>query len=161
MVAILQHYRQAAEVLAAGVGHHAIDHFLLQHEMHFVHQRRERDQMKQQGAGNVVGQVADDLQRTSAFEVAKVEFQRVALVDAQPFGREALLQAGDQITVDLDHMQVVDTFQQRVGQGAQSRTDFHHRVAGARRNGINDLANDSVGYQKVLAKPFPCGVPGD
>jgi hypothetical protein len=87
--------------------------------------------VEQQRAGNVVGQVADDLQPPPLFS-AEVELQRVALVDAQPLGREALPQARDQVAVDLDHMQVVDAFQQRFGQGAEARADFDDGVAGKR-----------------------------
>jgi hypothetical protein len=123
--------------------------------VHVIHQRGEGHQVEQQRAGNVVGQVADDLQSPRALQGAEVELQRIALVDRQPFGREALPQARDQVAVDLDHMQVGQPFEQRFGERAQAWADFDHGVAVARRDGVDDLADDAVGHQEVLAKTAP------
>src|SRR3546814_19736028 len=57
-IARLQHHRQAAVIRRAGVGNHAVDHFTLQHEMLVHDVIGIIEQMKQQWAGNVVGQVA-------------------------------------------------------------------------------------------------------
>ena len=59
-VAPLQHHAQAAEALAAGHGDHAIDHFLLQHEVLVHHVLDVREQVEQDRRRDVVGQVADD-----------------------------------------------------------------------------------------------------
>ena len=55
--------RSAAVVAAAGRRGHAIDHFLLQHQVLVDHVRRRRQQVKQDRRRDVVGQVADHAQR--------------------------------------------------------------------------------------------------
>ena len=160
MIVVLKHHRQASEILAARIGHHAIDHFLLQHEVHVIYQGRERNQMEQQRAGNVVGQVADNLQRPRTLERTKVEFERIAFVDGQPFRREALPKSRNQVAVDLDHLQMVDAFQQRAGDGTQPRSDFDQGVARTRGNRVHNLLDDAGRDKEVLPKPLPGSVPG-
>jgi hypothetical protein len=118
------------------------------------------NQMEQQRAGDVVGQVADDLQRPRILERTKVEFERIAFVHGQSLGCEALLQSRDQVTVDLDHLQMVDAFQQRFGDGAQPGPDFHHRIARMRRNRVDNLVDDAGRDKEVLPKTLPGSVPG-
>ena len=61
-VARLQHHRQAAVVAGAGLGHHAVDHFPLQHEMLVADVVGRGHEVEQQRAGDVVRQIADHAQ---------------------------------------------------------------------------------------------------
>ena len=66
-------------------------------------------------------------------EGGKIKGQRVALVDDEFFRRIALLEAGNDIAVDLDHMQAIKPAQQRIGQP--------FRYAQALRDAREDLAD--------------------
>ncbi|MNR16260.1 hypothetical protein D3C85_1328500 [compost metagenome] len=63
-------------------------------------------EVEQQRGGNVVRQVADQLERAVA-DAAEIEGQRVALVDGQPLGRDLAAQAADDVAVDFHNMQMV------------------------------------------------------
>jgi len=85
--------------------------------------------MKQQGGGDVVGQIAHDLQ--PAAQGGEVELEGVGRVDVQMIlAGEARFQAGHQIAVDLDDVETAARRQQEAGQGALAGADFHHVVLG-------------------------------
>ena len=94
---VLHHDRQATPVATARAGGHALDHFLLQHEVHVANQRGVVQQVENQRRGDVVGQVADDAQAAwRRFEAGEVELQCVALIQAKArIVAELALQDGD------------------------------------------------------------------
>ncbi len=121
---------------------------------------RERHQMKQQRAGDVVRQIAHDTQRRQRWRTrfllgqrqgAEIESQRVAGMQLE-LGTEALLQPRYQVAVELDCMQFVQAFDQWTGQGPQAWADFDHTFARTRRDGIDDRIDDTLVDQKVLAE---------
>ena len=111
--------------------------------------------MKDQRGGDVVRQVADDSQGlVRRFQGAEIKTQGVAFVNAQPVGGVFLAQQGDQVPVQLDHMQMRDLFQQGIGQGAPARPDFHQGVARLQAQGANHAVDQIAVVQEVLAKAF-------
>jgi CheY-like chemotaxis protein len=52
-----QHHAQAPAAAVQGLGHHAVDHLLLQHEMLVFNGRHMVEQMKQDRGGDVVGRL--------------------------------------------------------------------------------------------------------
>jgi hypothetical protein len=61
VVVVLQKHRQPPHV-TAGRSHDAVHHLLLQHEMLVFHAVGHGNQVQQQRAGDVVGQIADNAQ---------------------------------------------------------------------------------------------------
>ena len=85
----------------------------------------------------------------------EIELQGVALVDRQALRQKALAQAGDQVAVDLDHVEMPEPLGQRRGQGAQSRPDLDQPVAGPGGDGGDDPVDDGLRDQEVLAEALP------
>src|SRR3546814_6079949 len=83
------------------------------------HMLRTGHQVEQQGAGDVVRQVADDTQ--AATRAGKINRQGIALYDRQAFWRMAMAQARRQIPVNLDYRQMIQHIQQRPRQRRESR----------------------------------------
>jgi hypothetical protein len=84
--------------------------------------------VEQQRRGDVVGQVADHAQRRR--QRAKSNFRASpSWIVSRSGGIVGLAQAGDQVAVDLDHVQVVEPRQQRLGQRAEAGADLDQAVA--------------------------------
>src|SRR5574343_42074 len=150
--AVLQHDRQTAEIGVTRLGHHALDDFLLQHEVHVVDRLGVVGEVEKQGGRNVVGQVAD--QTLPRADAGEVEGQRIALVDGHALPAMLLFQAGDQVTVAFDDVQVIDPLQQGLGDGAEAWADFDYRITTLWIDGRNDGTDDALVDQEVLAKSF-------
>lgn len=69
----------------------------------------------------------------------------LALAAAQP-------QPKGQVAVELNHCQAPQALHQRLGEGGQARANFHHRLAGQRRDGAHDGFDDAAVRQKMLAE---------
>jgi hypothetical protein len=78
--------------------------------------------------------------------------QRIACVHRQLPGRIRLPQPGDDIAIDLDHMQMVEPPQERAGQGAQPGTDLDQPVVPLHRQQMDDVRDELLIDQKILAK---------
>ena len=79
-------------------------------------------------------------------------------MDAELVRAKALLQAGDDVAVDLNYMQMIQTLQQRIGKRTQAGADLDNTIGALRCNGIDDIGNDLLINQKILPKPFACDV---
>ena len=113
---------------------------------------------EQQRRRDVVGQVADHAQVVS--QRRKIEFEHVAFMDDQAFRRIQSVQPGDEVAVDFDNLQAVQTSEQRIGQCTEPGTDFNQVVAPPWHDHRDDAGNDAVVDQKVLAKPLARNVSG-
>lgn len=71
-----------------------------------------------------------------------------------------LPEPGYDIAVNLDDMQMPEMRDQWSGQRAQSRTDFDGHVSRLRRDCRQDIGDDCLVDQKILAKAFAGNVPG-
>ena len=148
----LQHDAQAAIVGAVRGGHHAIDHLFLQHEVLVLHHVHMVEQVKQDGRGDVVGQVAHHAQlgRVEALgQFGEVDLQHIRFGHAQ---LGVATQFSRQIAVDFNHLKVPEPLHQRLGQRGPAGANFHHGLPGLGGNGADDVVNDRAIGQKVLAK---------
>ena len=151
-VAPLQHDRQAAIGGIARIGHHAVDHLFLQHEVLVLHHIHLFQQMEQDGAGDVVGQVAHHTQLGHAqmrrqrpeVHLEHVGFDHIQIV--------AQAQTRRQVTVQLDHGELAQTLDQRLRQRHEAGTDLDHGLACRGVDGVNNAVDDGAVRQKVLAK---------
>jgi hypothetical protein len=150
-VAPLQHHAQAPEVLAARRGGHAVDHLLLQHEDLVADPGGHRQQVEQDGCGDVVGQVAHDAQRRPGHvgQRADVHLQHVGL-DHRHAG--TLAPARGQVAVQLDHRQRPAAFQQRLGHRTEAGADLDDRLARLRADRPHDAVDHHRVGQEVLAE---------
>jgi hypothetical protein len=155
-IAPLQHHRQPPIALATGWRDHAFDHFFLQHEMLILHQCGKASEMEQQRAGDVVGQVANHTQLLSGRhrQRAEVKLQRIARMDQQFFRIEGFLQAHDQVAVEFDHMQLVEVIEQQARHRAKTGADFDHGIGACRYDGLDNVLQDLLVGQKILAEAF-------
>jgi hypothetical protein len=115
----------------------------------------------QQGRGDVIRQVGDDLARRGQLG-GEVDRQRVAFDQAQA-GRVGVAQVGDgcdRARVDLDGGKMCGVaFEDGAGQAAGAGADFGD-VAAAQRPGLADDAADQIGVeQEVLAELVARGQP--
>ncbi|MNN56089.1 hypothetical protein D3C81_1710000 [compost metagenome] len=110
--------------------------------------------MEDQRRGDVVRQVADHAQFLAVRRQAvEVELQRIAGVEGEVrVEAEAHLQQGQQVLVQLDHVQLGAAAEQALGKGALAGADFHHVLARARMDGAQDAVDDTGIVQEVLAE---------
>ena len=151
-VAPLQHHRQPAVVAGRGRSHHAVYDLFLQHEVLVLHHISHLQQMKKNGGGNVVRQVANDAQTGGAQargQGPEVDLEHVRL---HHFQLRVGAQLGGQIAVQLDDRQPPQPLDQRLCEGGQARADFHHGLAWPGIYGANNLINDAAVGQKMLTK---------
>ena len=106
--------------------------------------------MKQQGAGDVVGQVAHYPQVLS--QCGKINFQRIGLNDCKLLRGVLIAQTSRQIAVDFDNSKVIERLQQRHRKRRQARADLDEVIARLRINGPHNGLNDAFVDQKVLAE---------
>ena len=118
------------------------------------------EQVEQDGAGNVVRQIAHDAQFGCAQGVrqgGEIDFEDIAFHHIQAL---AATQAGGQVAVQLNHGQLPQALKQGLGQGHQAGANFHHGLARLRCNGAHDVVNDGPIDQKILAKALAGDVLG-
>jgi hypothetical protein len=73
-------------------------------------------------------------------------------MDGQSLGRPAPSEASDQIPIDLDRLNMLNTLQQRSRECAQPRPDLDDSLIVTRRNRIDDRIDDRAIGQEVLAE---------
>ena len=113
--------------------------------------------MKQDGRGDVIGQVADHPQWSLVgLQRTEIELERIRVVHGEPaVGRALLLHQGRQIAVDLDRIHATYRLQQRDSQRRLPGPDLHQVLAGLWVDRIYDLADHDGVVQKVLPESFP------
>ncbi len=151
---VLHHDRQPPPIAAARAGGHALDHFFLQHEVHVANQRCVVQQVENQRRGDVVGQVADNAQAAWwRVEAGEVEFQCVALIQAKArIVAELVLQDGDQVEVEFDHVELCAAAEQTLGNGALAWADLQQAFIFLGANGAQDTVDHPGIMQEVLAE---------
>ena len=148
----MQHYTQAAVVIAFWRGHHAFDHFFLQHKVHLDDIVRHFRQLEQKRRGNIVRQVADDF--LFARYAVEIKLQHIAFVNHQFVGKRQRFQTAYDVAVDFDNVQAVQLLRQRFGNRRQTRTDFNHHIIGLRTHGVDNIGNNARVLQKILPEAF-------
>jgi hypothetical protein len=151
--AILQHHREAAVGFGAGLRHHPLDHFLLQHEDRVAHAIGEIGHPEEDRRRDVVGQVTDDAQRRG--KDREIEFERVGLVHRELVARIFARKCSGQVAVDLDGVQFPERENQLPREDAGPGTDLHHGVAGLRADRLHDAPHVMTVGEEVLAEAFP------
>ncbi|MCY1367601.1 hypothetical protein D9M69_545440 [compost metagenome] len=153
---VLNHDRQATPVATTRAGSQALDHFLLQHEVHIANQVRVVQQVKNQRRGDVVRQVADHAQAARhGIEAVEVELQRIALMQVEvALAGKLLVENRDQVLVQLHHVELRAAAEQALGQCALARADFQQAVFCLGMNGAQDAVDNAGIVQEVLAKAF-------
>ncbi len=120
-------------------------------------------QVKQNRTGNVVGQIAHHPQLRRLFRCEaqrlgqghKIHFEDIGLDHVQ---LGMFTQLTRQIAVQLNHGQVAQALDQGLGQGGQTRTDFHHDLLRLGRYCSNNFINHTSIGQEMLPKPFASAV---
>ena len=84
-----------------------------------------------------------------------MELQRVALVNNEIFRREIVSKFCHDVTIDFDDMERPHDASERPRQGTEPRTDLDHEIRGTRRDRINDLRNQPIVDEEVLAEALP------
>jgi hypothetical protein len=149
----LDHHRQPSIVLAAGGGGQAVDHLLLQHEQHVLDAGSLVEQVKQQGRGDVVGQIANQTQFPACrCKRAEVESQGIGFVHDQFPCWKIATQVCGQIAVQFDHMQRRAALEQRPGERPRTGADLDQGFARLRIERIEDALHDAAVVQEVLAE---------
>ncbi len=124
--------------------------------MHVLDGRSGGKEVKQDGRGDVVRQVSDHSKAAAlAAQRDEVEFQRVDVMHAHILRIKARAELRRQVTVQLDDIEGARGLQQRFGQSAEARSDFHHGVSGFRRHGPQDPVDDRGLVKKMLSEPAP------
>ena len=145
---VLQEDSESPHV-AAGAGHNAVNHLLLQHEVLVPHTLCHGNEMQQQRAGDVVGQIADDAQILA--KTAEIDLQHVLLHQRQ---RVTILrsQPGSEIAVDLDDSEMARLSHERCCQHASAGANLDKVVARPGSNGLHDGIDAGAVCQEVLAE---------
>ena len=110
------------------------------------------EQVKQNGRGDVVGQVAHHPQLggvEALGQFGEIDLQHIRLGHAQ-LGVAAQLTG--QVAVDFDHLQMSQALDQGLGQSGPAGANLDHGLPCLRCNGTDDVFNDRAIGQKVLAK---------
>ena len=149
----LHHDAETAVVPGTRRGSDAIPHFALQRAMHVLDVVDLRQQAKEQGGGDVVGQVADDAQASGPGKGAEIEAQRVLVDEAQRSGVATLpAQVLAQVSVDFDRVQLAAPSQDGEGERTAPGADLHERLTRAGIHRRDDTFDDSCVVQEVLAE---------
>ena len=146
-----EHDAEPPVSFAAGAGRHAVDDFLLQHEVHVMDAVAAVDQVKQERRRDVVGQVADDPQGIA--ERTEIELERVRLVDDHVAPAvETALQRRRQVAVQFDAVKPARFLRERLRDGALPGSDLHDGVLRLRIDGADDRVDGAGIGQEVLAE---------
>ena len=152
----MQHHRQPAISVFPRFGRHPRHHFLLQHKVQIVEVFSLGQQMKQQGCGDVVGQVAGHAQPgAGAAQCGEIKIQRVGMMNPQSADAcAARPQRLQQIAVQFHDIQLTCHRQQWNRQCPQPGADFHQPFARRRPDRRDDAGDDARITQKMLTKPL-------
>ena len=157
-IAPLQHHAQTPVVLVARRSGHSLHHFALQHEVLVLYPLGSFQQVKKNGRGDVVGQIAHHTQglARSNGQCLKVDLQDIGFNDMQAF---LLAQSCGQVAVKFNDGERLASRQQRARHRTQARPDLDHRLTGARVDGIHDVFDDRSVDQEMLSEALARDVP--
>ena len=120
-----------------------------------------RQQMEQDGRGDVVGQIAHHadfaqggrrgLGQHLRGQRPKIDLEHIRLDHRQ---LRVFAQAHRQVAVELDHREVPQALDQGLREGRQTGADLDHGLTGHRGDGVHDGIDDAAVGQKVLAEAF-------
>src|SRR5579859_1266228 len=82
----------------------------------------------------------------------EIEFKHIAGVNAQPSGRVACAQILDNVAVNFDDVEMVQTLQQRKRQCSQAWPNFDEALAGLRSDGSHHLFDHAPIFEEMLTK---------
>ncbi|MNR05500.1 hypothetical protein D3C85_1215340 [compost metagenome] len=110
--------------------------------------------MKQDGRGDVVGQIAHHaqllrlqlLRHSGEIDLEHIGFDDIELL--------VQTQAKRQVAVQLDHRDAAQALDQGLRQSHQAGTDFHHGIAGFGVDRVDNCIDDAAIGQKVLTEAF-------
>ena len=148
-----QHHGQPAVVARARAARHAVDDFLLQHDMHVGDAVRDAA-----GSGTAAAwRCCRAGCPPGAAAPPQLRRQRVrSNSSASPSCRRSAgpagAQGGGQVAVDLDRIERVDALEQVGGERARAGTDLHQVLARPRVHRVDDPAQDALIVQEVLAE---------
>jgi hypothetical protein len=91
---------------------------------------RRKSDVEQERRGDIVGKVPYDSEGRG--QCREIKAQGVGLMDRQPLGGVAFVQALAQVAVELDDVHVLDAFEKRVGQRPKSGADFDDMLSALR-----------------------------
>jgi len=154
-VAPLQHHRQPAEVLVAGLRGDPVDHLLLQHEVLVLDGVTRLEQVEQDRRRDVVGQVADDAKlstRRRGGQGGEIDVEHVGLDHLE--ARRAA-QPHSQVPIELDDGERLAALEQRTGQCAAAGPDLDEGVSRLRVDCVDDPVDDRSVDEEVLPEPLP------
>src|SRR5262245_55144812 len=147
-----EHDGEPSVNLRAGRRHHAVDDFLLQHEMHVADRGALLEQAKEQRRRNVVGKIAHQAQRRpGAAQGGDIDLQDV-LVDQRERRTESLAEIPGQVAIDLDRRERAELLEQRCRERSAAGPDLDDALAAPRLDRRDD-ARDHLGIvEEVLAE---------
>jgi hypothetical protein len=146
-----EHARHAVRG-AAGRGRESLPHLPLHHRDPGGDAREVGDRAQDDGRGDAVGQVRDDL-RGGRVERREVELDGVGEVERRVRMRvERVAQRGLEAAVQLDDVDVRHALGQVLGQDAEAAADLEHHVGRVELGGAGDDVEDVRVDQEVLAE---------
>jgi hypothetical protein len=122
--------------------------------VHVAHRVGHVGDAKEERRADVVRKISDETQ--VAAEGAKVERERVRLVQHEVRRRELLAQARREVTVDLDGRDATGRGDQPLGERAESRADLDDVVAGCCIHRVDDARDVARVGEEVLAEALAC-----
>ena len=113
--------------------------------MHVTDLRAVFEHVEQNRGRDVVGQVADQADAVFAGQLAEIDLQHVFMHDGQfADAMRGFAQRRNQVAVEFDDGQATVFFQQREGDGALARADFHQHIALFRVDRMHDMLDDAA-----------------
>ena len=150
-IARLQHDREAAVGLAAGRRHHAVDDFLLQHEVLVELRARQLCERKQQRRRDVVRQIAD--QRSGPGRLFQSNASASASISVSCCGANSLRnRAARSRSISRPPNDRPARCTNRRVRAAWARSDLDDVLAGTRIDRIDDAIDDPRIVQEVSAE---------
>src|SRR5688572_10379441 len=146
---ILNEHGERTVVFGAGLRPQALGDFLLEHDRDVEDVFARGDEVLQERRGDVVGQVADDVE-WCAGELGEIGVECVAFDDFD-VARHGGAQLRDEVAVDFDRDDAARGGSEFTGKGAGSGSDFDNGVTGGDAGKPNDALEDVAIGKEVLA----------
>ena len=149
-------------VFAARFRRQALYDLPLQHAVHILNPGCVLQQVKDEGRGDVVGQVAHDPQGPAVVgEAAIVKCEGVCAVQSKTrVNAEGGQQRCREIAIQLDGVQTTAARQQRGREGAEPRPDFHEMILLTGGDGLIQARDHARIAQEVLSEAPAWRAPG-
>ena len=148
----LQHHRQPPVVRRRRRRDHALDHLLLQHEVHVAHPLGVAREVEQQRRRDVVRQVADHAH--AGGQRAKSNSSASACVHRQPRRESRASRAARSRSISIDLQLLARARKQRRGERAVARADLDQDRRGAGAIASTMRSSTPRVVQEVLAEPL-------